>query len=104
MHDLLNSKSQCYFKFDDKRQVQVVGIIQERISKDTGEKNIHWICLYSFSLITDELRDEGLKYLKDLLESTESVGAVFETSSKRVRELALAAGFEEVSRKFELRV
>ena len=48
---LLSSKAQCFFRLDEKRQLQSIGISRLTVDEITEKKSLNLECLYSFAKV-----------------------------------------------------
>lgn len=104
LHELLNSKAQCWIRFNDDRFFMAICITGINVDKQTGEKKLILHCMYSFKAIDNDALKEELLFIKSYAENQKCSCICATSSNKRVWDLALLFGFTEKSRNFYLKI
>jgi hypothetical protein len=104
LNALLNNKAQCWLKFDDNKTLQGVALTRIETDKITGEKYLHLQSFYSFTIINENICDEGLTMLKQFAKD-EQCSYIFTSSSKEsIWKICQLLGFNETDRNFVLKI
>ena len=96
--DLLNSKSQCFFRIDNERQLNAVVITSFMADSLTDNKTLLISHVYSFKATNDNEWRDNLATIVDYARNTGCVKIVIHTNNDRALELSSMLGFSECYR------
>jgi len=98
LYKLLNSKTQCFVRLDDNRQLMCLYLTEIYTNHDSGEKSIALDLIYGFQVMSQEVWENNeaaiIKFGKS--EKCTKFYGMIKTDNKMMMQIAKRFGFKEL--------
>ncbi len=98
--DLLNEDAQCFVQLDVNRKLELIVLTQIERDKISGERRLLVHSLYSWRGAEEREWTDRIEIIKRFAEKEDCSLIFFDSSVKRLQELAAVMGFEESWRRY----